>query len=65
MLAQDTPASRGGDPIFEKQFRFPVEMDHIFTEYLKQDAVRFTVFDENEQVRGIVRGISEVDKRGG
>ena len=43
---QETSAREGSDPIFEQVFRFPVDRDGDFAEYLKQKSVRFSVFDE-------------------
>ena len=46
---QETSAGDGSDPRFEQSFRFPVDLDGEFGEYLKQASLRFTVFDENEE----------------
>ena len=46
---QETHAREGSDPIYEQQFRFPVDREGDFSEYLKQKSLKFSVFDENEE----------------
>ena len=53
---QETSAGDGSDPRFEQSFRFPVDLDGEFGEYLKQASLRFTVFDENEEESNAMLG---------
>lgn len=46
---QETATSTGSDPRFEQEFRFALDLDPNLSEYLKQEVLRFTVFDENEE----------------
>jgi len=45
---QETAPSSGSDPRFEQEFRFAVDLDANLAEYLKQQTLRFSLFDENE-----------------
>ena len=56
----ETLAKEGSDPKYEQEFRFPVERDGDFTEYLKQAKLRFTLFDEAEEDAEAMLGYCEV-----
>ena len=56
----ETIAKEGSAPSYGQEFRFPVERDGDFTEYLKQAKLRLNVFDENEEDTEAMLGYAEL-----
>jgi hypothetical protein len=56
----ETVAKEGSHPTYEQEFRFPVERDGDFIEYLKQAKLRLNVFDENEEDTEAMIGYAEL-----
>lgn len=42
----ETASKESADPVYEQSFRFPVDRDGDFSEYVKQTSLKFSVFDE-------------------
>ena len=53
----ETNAKEGPDVKFDQEFRFPIDSEGDFTEYLKQASLRFHVFDENEEDAAAFLGV--------
>ena len=56
----ETAAAQGKDPVYEQEFRFPVDMSADFVEYLKQASMRLAVFDDNERDTTAILGAASL-----
>ncbi|KAL1530447.1 hypothetical protein AB1Y20_001350 [Prymnesium parvum] len=57
---QETYARNGRNPVFDQDFRFPVNLEKDFYEVIKQGTLRFSVFDENEDDTEVALGFASL-----